>query len=302
MKKMLFIMNPYAGKRRANKYLADILEMFNRADYLVTVHMTAGPGDATGVVQALAPGMDIVVCCGGDGTFNETVAGLLKANVDIPVGYIPAGSTNDFAASLHLPTEPLEAAQEIVEGVPVSYDAGSFCGRFFSYVASFGAFTRTSYTTPQSIKNALGHTAYVLSGISELSQIRPEHIRMEINGEVVEDDFLFGAICNSTSVGGILTLDPKQVDMADGKLEVLLVRSPQSLLELTECIAAVQSQQYNNCEMITFRSGSKIEITADPEMPWTLDGEREDGHEHITVVNKHLAYRLVQKPRESTDA
>ena len=302
MKKMLFIMNPYAGKRRANKYLADILEMFNRADYLVTVHMTAGPGDATGVVQALAPGMDIVVCCGGDGTFNETVAGLLKANVDIPVGYIPAGSTNDFAASLHLPTEPLEAAQEIVEGVPVSYDAGSFCGRFFSYVASFGAFSRTSYTTPQSIKTALGHTAYVLSGISELSQIRPEHIRMEINGEVVEDDFLFGAICNSTSVGGILTLDPKQVDMADGKLEVLLVRSPQSLLELTECIAAVQSQQYNNCEMITFRSGSKIEITADPEMPWTLDGEREDGHEHITVVNKHLAYRLVQKPRESADA
>ena len=302
MKKMLFIMNPYAGKRRANKYLADILEMFNRADYLVTVHMTAGPGDATGVVQALAPGMDIVVCCGGDGTFNETVAGLLKANVDIPVGYIPAGSTNDFAASLHLPTEPLEAAQEIVEGVPVSYDAGSFCGRFFSYVASFGAFTRTSYTTLQSIKNALGHTAYVLSGISELSQIRPEHIRMEINGEVVEDDFLFGAICNSTSVGGILTLDPKQVDMADGKLEVLLVRSPQSLLELTECIVAVQSQQYNNCEMITFRSGSKIEITADPEMPWTLDGEREDGHEHITVVNKHLAYRLVQKPRESADA
>lgn len=302
MKKMLFIMNPYAGKRRANKYLSDIMEMFNRADYLVTVHMTAGPGDATGVVQELAPNMDIVVCCGGDGTFNETVAGLLKANVDIPVGYIPAGSTNDFAASLHLPTEPLEAAQEIVEGVPVSYDAGSFCGRFFSYVASFGAFTRTSYTTPQSIKNALGHTAYVLSGISELSQIRPEHIKMEINGEVVEDDFLFGAICNSTSVGGILTLDPKQVDMADGKLEVLLVRSPRSILELTECIAAVQSQQYNNCEMITFRSGSQLEITADPEMPWTLDGEREDGHEHITVVNKHLAYRLVQKPRELADA
>ena len=291
MKKMLFIMNPYAGKRRANKYLADILEMFNRADYLVTVHMTAGPGDATGVVQALAPGMDIVVCCGGDGTFNETVAGLLKANVDIPVGYIPAGSTNDFAASLHLPTEPLEAAQEIVEGVPVSYDAGSFCGRFFSYVASFGAFTRTSYATPQSIKNALGHTAYVLSGISELSQIRPEHIRMEINGEVVEDDFLFGAICNSTSVGGILTLDPKQVDMADGKLEVLLVRSPQSLLELTECIAAVQSQQYNNCEMITFRSGSKIEITADPEMPWTLDGEREDGkHYHVPITLSPYGY------------
>lgn len=298
MKKMLFIMNPYSGKRRANKYLVEILEVFNRANYQVTVHMTAGRGDATEVVKTLGTQMDIVVCCGGDGTFNETVAGLLKAGADVPVGYIPAGSTNDFAASLHLPTEPLEAAKEIVEGEPIAYDAGSFCGRFFSYVASFGAFTRTSYTTPQSIKNALGHTAYVLSGISELSQIRPEHIRLEINGETVEDDFLFGAICNSTSVGGILTLDPKQVDMADGKLEVLLVRSPKSLIELTECIAAVQSQQYNNCEMITFRSGSEIKITADPDMPWTLDGEREDGHAEISVVNNHLAYRLVQKRRD----
>lgn len=301
MKKMLFIMNPYSGKRRANKYLVEILELFNRADYLVTVHMTVGQGDATEAARQLGPGMDIVVCCGGDGTFNETVAGLMQAGADVCVGYIPAGSTNDFAASLKLPTEPLEAAREIVEGSPVYYDAGSFNGRFFSYVASFGAFTRTSYTTPQSIKNALGHTAYVLSGISELSQIHTEHVRLEINDEIVEDDFLFGAICNSTSVGGILTLDPKQVDMADGKLEVLLVRSPKSLLELTDCIAAVQSQQYNNCEMITFRSCSQIKITADPEMPWTLDGEREDGHRDITVTNNHLAYRLVQK-RSGEDA
>ena len=300
MKKMLFIMNPYSGKRRANRYLVEILEMFNRADYQVVTHMTGGQGDATEVARRLGPEMDIVVCCGGDGTFNETVAGLQMAGADVPVGYIPAGSTNDFAASLKLPTEPLEAAQEIVDGSPVYYDAGSFNGRFFSYVASFGAFTRTSYTTPQSIKNALGHTAYVLSGISELSQIRNEHVRFEIDGETIEDDFLFGAICNSTSVGGILTLDPKQVDMADGKLEVLLVRSPKSLLELTECISAVQSQQYNNCEMITFRSGREIKITADPEMPWTLDGEREDGHQEITVTNSHLAYRLVQnrKPEE----
>ena len=294
MKKMLFIMNPYSGKRKANRYLVEILELFNRAGYRVVAHMTAGQGDATEVARELGPRMDLVVCCGGDGTFNETVAGLQLAGADIPVGYIPAGSTNDFAASLKIPTEPLEAAQEIVDGSPVYYDAGSFNGRFFSYVASFGAFTRTSYTTPQSIKNALGHTAYVLSGISELSQIRKEHIRLEIDGEVIEDDFLFGAVCNSTSVGGILTLDPKQVDMADGKLEVLLVRSPKSLLELTDCIAAVQSQQYNNCEMITFRSGSEIRITADPEMPWTLDGEREDGHESILITNSHLAYRLVQ--------
>lgn len=295
MKKMLFVMNPYSGQRKANKVLAEILEMFNRAGYEVIVHMTAGPGDATKVVAERGKNMDLVVCCGGDGTFNETISGLMESNADVPVGYIPAGSTNDFANSLHLPTEPLEAAKDILWGQVQSYDAGKFGDRYFSYVASFGAFTKVSYATPQSIKNALGHTAYVLEGIQELSQIHKEHIRMDIDGEIVEDDFLFGAICNSTSVGGILTLDPEQVDMRDGKLEILLVRAPQSLMEIVECIQAVQSQDYNNCEMISFRSASHIEVDANPEMPWTLDGEREDGHAHITVVNKHLAYRLMQR-------
>ena len=161
-------------------------------------------------------------------------------------------------------------------------------------MASFGAFTRASYATPQNIKNALGHTAYVLEGIQELSQIRKEHLRLEIDGRIVEDDFLFGAICNSTSVGGILTLDPEVVDLRDGLLEILLVRAPENLMELRECILAVQSQKYN-CAMITFCSARHIRIFADPEMPWTLDGEREDGHSVVEVRPEHLAYRLMQR-------
>ena len=209
----------------------------------------------------------------------------------------PAGSTNDFAASLKLSTNIPRAAQEIVEGEPVSYDVGRFGSRYFSYVASFGAFTKSSYTTPQNIKNALGHTAYILSGITELSQIRNEHVRMEIDGQLVEGDFLFGAICNSTSVGGILTLDPKQVDMGDGLFEILLIRAPENLVEIHECIQALQSQKYN-CAMITFRSARKVRIFADPQMPWTLDGEKEDGHEVVEVENLHHAIRLVQKREE----
>ena len=294
MKKMLFIMNPYSGMRRAARYLTDIIAMFNRAGYEVITHMTGGQGDAIEVVRSTAPRMDLVVCCGGDGTFNETITGVLQSGVDVPIGYIPAGSTNDFASSLRLPTNILQAARDILEGEPVSYDVGKFGDRYFSYVASFGAFTKASYTTPQSIKNALGHTAYVLEGITELSQIRKEHVRMEIDGRVVEDDFLFGAISNSTSVGGILTLDPKQVDMADGKLEILLVRAPQDLLELSECIVAVQTQKYN-CAMITFRSAEKIKVYADPFMPWTLDGEREEGHSMVDVENVHHAIRLMQR-------
>lgn len=296
MKKMLFIMNPYSGMRRASRYLADIIALFNRNGYEVITHMTGAQGEAIDVVARTAEKVDLVVCCGGDGTFNETVTGLLRSGVDIPIGYIPAGSTNDFATSMKLSTNVMEAARDIVEGKPVAYDIGKFGDRYFSYVASFGAFTKASYATPQSIKNALGHTAYVLEGITELSQIRKEHVRMELDGEIVEDDFIFGAISNSTSVGGVLNLDPNLVDMADGKLEVLLVRVPRDLVELAECIKAVQSQQYN-CSVITFRSAEKIKVFSNPLMPWTLDGEREEGHIHVDVENVHLAIRLIQREK-----
>ena len=293
MKKMLFIMNPCSGQKRANRFLPEILSAFNEAGYDVLVHMTAGPGDGDRTVRRLGAGMDAVVCCGGDGTFNEVVSGLLHSGLEIPVGYIPAGTTNDFANSLKLPTDVMEATRAIINGTPVAYDAGKFGERYFSYVASFGAFTRASYATPQSIKNALGHTAYVLEGIQELSQLRKEHVRMDIGGRIVEDDFLFGAISNSTSVGGILTLDPNQVDMRDGLLEILLVRAPRNLGELTECIQALKSQKYN-CEMITFCSAPRVTVYSDPEMPWTLDGEREEGHSEVVVENQHLAVKLLQ--------
>ena len=294
MKKMLFVMNPFAGQRRANRFLPDIISLYNRAGYDVTTYMTGGPGEAVQVVERLAPQMDLIVACGGDGTMNETISGILRSGADVPIGYIPAGSTNDFASSLGLSANIMQAAQEVLEGSPQPYDVGDFGGRYFSYVASFGAFTRTSYATPQTIKNALGHTAYLLEGIQELSQIRKEHIRMEIDDMVVEDDFLFGAISNATSVGGILTLDPKQVDLSDGKFEILLVRAPRNLTEISECIQAVQSQKYN-CAMITFRSASQVRVYASEDMPWTLDGEKEMGRSCIDVRNLHHAVRLMKK-------
>ena len=297
MKKMLFIMNPFAGQRKANKVLPEILMTFTQAGYDVTAVMTTGPGSASATAQRLGGEVDLVVCCGGDGTLNETITGLNQAEIQVPVGYIPAGTTNDFASSLKLSHNPVQAAKDIMEGEVKSYDLGQFEDRYFTYVASFGAFTRSSYVVPQNIKNALGHTAYVLGGISELSQIRPEHIRMEIDGEIVEDDFLFGAICNSTSIGGILTLPPDRVDMGDGLFEVMLVRAARNLNELTECIQAVQSQQYN-CSMITFRPARHIQIWTDPYMAWSLDGEKADGYKEITITNHHQALHLIQRKEE----
>ncbi len=293
MKSMLFIVNPNAGQKRVKRYLSEIISIFNRGGYRVEVFITSGSGDAIAAVRERAADHDLVVCAGGDGTFNETVNGMLQSGCRIPIGYIPCGSTNDFAASLNLPTNVLTAARRILEGQAVRFDAGLFAERYFSYVASFGAFTRTSYATPQSIKNALGHTAYLLSGISELSQIRPEHIRLEVEGQIIEDDFIFGAISNSTSVGGVLTLDPNQVDLGDGLFEIMLIRAPRSLMELSECIKAIQSQKYS-CAMITFFSARAVRIQASPQMVWTLDGEREDGHADVTVINCHHAITIVK--------
>ena len=293
MKKLLFVMNPYAGQRKANRYLAEVFEIFNRAEYEIQVYMTAGPGDGQRKVCRSAPEVDLVVCCGGDGTFNETVSGVLQSGVDLPIGYIPAGSTNDFASSLKLSGDIVTAARDIVTGKPVRYDVGHFGNRFFSYVASFGAFTKASYSTPQNVKNALGHLAYVFGSLPELSQLKSQWVRLELpNGRVVEDSFLFGAISNSTSVGGILKLASDKVDMRDGKFEILLVRAPKEAFELTECLLALQKQTYN-CAMITFLSTPSVTVTADESMDWTLDGEFEPGASRIEIANLKHAVQII---------
>ena len=292
MKRLFFVMNPYAGMKKANKVLPQILSVFNRAGFEVVVHITAQQGDAHKVVAQRAKEMDLVVCCGGDGTFNETVAGLQESGVKLPMGYIPAGSTNDFATSLSLPSDPVAAAKAIVEGSPKAYDLGVINGRYFSYVASFGAFTRASYATPQNIKNALGHTAYLLGGIQELSQLRPIPVKLALDGETIEGEYLFGAISNTTSMGGVLTLDPKQVDLSDGLFEVILVRMPKDLTEITDCIQAVQKGFYD-CEMIRFRKAKEITVHAPADMDWTVDGEKEPGKAVMEIKNLQKAYELI---------
>ena len=297
MKKLLLLMNPNAGQRKVNKHLPQIISLFNGCGWEVTVFMTTGPGSGREIVARRAADYDLVVCAGGDGTLNETISGVLDSGADCPVGYIPCGSTNDFAATLKLSTDVMTAAAEIMEGEPVSYDVGRWNDRYFSYIASFGAFTRVSYATPQNLKNALGHLAYVLSGITELPQIRNIPMRLELDGELLEGEYLFGAVSNATSVGGLLTINPKLVDLRDGKFEVMLVRMVRDTAELAECIAALQNQTYD-CAAITFRSVSRLTVHQNPELAWTLDGERAEGSRTITIENLHQAIRLVQKREE----
>ena len=296
-KKNLIIMNPFSGKREANKYLTDIIDILTKGGYMTTILTTTERGDGTVYASRYAGEFDLITCIGGDGTFNEVVAGLLDGGERVPVGYIPAGSTNDFANSLKLSTNILKATEDIVKGRLKTLDIGSFNGRKFSYVASFGAFTQTSYSTPQSVKNMLGHLAYILEGATSLTSIKPQHLKIEANGMPYEDDYIFGAISNSTSLAGILTLDPQYVDMNDGLFELLLVRSPKNPIELAEIVYMLTTQNYES-NKITFVNADSFTIYADENMDWSLDGEYQEGCERIEIENLHNAIDIVVNDKE----
>ena len=293
MKRLLLIMNPAAGTKKANPHLPEILSVFGRAGYACLSFMTQKRGDGTELTARYGAEAELIVCIGGDGTFNEVITGAVRAGIKTPIGYIPAGSTNDFAASLGLSKNVIQAAQDIVAGSPRPYDVGAFRARCFTYVASFGAFTRTSYATSQSVKNSLGHLAYLLGGIKELSSLRRYHVAMTLDDGLREEgDYIFGAVSNSTSVGGILTLDPEIVDMNDGKFELLLVKYPKNPAELAEIILSLRSQKYNSPALV-FRPARRLLAEADPGMDWTLDGEYAAGSARIEIENLHSAVNIM---------
>lgn len=285
-------MNPCAGTKNANKFLTDILVLFGKHGYNNTVYMTEAAGDAKKYTKKNAPNFDLIVAIGGDGTFNEVVAGVLKSGADVEVGYIPAGSTNDFANSLKLSKNILKAASDIMEGSAKEIDIGSFNGRNFSYVASFGAFTEVSYKTPQSVKNTLGPLAYAFESIKDIANLKSKHLRITADDVVIEDDFVFGAICNSTSVGGVINLDPQIVDFSDGIFEILLIKLPKDILELNEIVIALSSKKYKT-KLITFLSAKNITIETSEDINWTLDGEYAYGEEIIKVENINRAIKII---------
>ncbi len=291
MKKTLIILNPMSGQKKGKKHLADILELFCNADFECTVKYTLKKFDARDIAAENCNKYELIVVVGGDGTLNEVIEGILSQSSKTPIGYIPAGSTNDFANSLKLPKNLLRATQRIIDGEELELDVGCFNGRYFSYVASFGAFTKASYSTPQDFKNTLGHLAYILEGIKELANIRKEHLQFRIGEEIFEDDYIFGAISNSTSIAGVLKLDEKVVDMNDGLFEIMLIKAPRNLIELNDCIAALTTKKYN-CKMITFKSASKLSVFSSPSMDWTLDGEHQSGNKEINIENIHSAIKL----------
>ena len=292
------VFNPFSGKALIRNCLLDIVDTMVKADYEVTIYPTQRAGDAKEKVQEYAPGYDLIVCSGGDGTLDETVSGIMNCGKRVPLGYIPAGSTNDFATSIGIPKDMEAAAFDAVNGEPFPCDIGRFNDKNFVYVAAFGLFTEVSYKTSQEWKNALGHAAYILEGIKSLHEIPAFLMQVEFNNCCIQDEFIYGMITNSTSVGGFTGMTGTNVQLDDGVFEVTLIKKPRNPIELNEIIASLVNLVDDTNMIYSFKT-ERVKFTAKQEIPWTLDGEYGGNHVEVEIENLKQAVDIqVRKERK----
>lgn len=294
-KKTLFIVNPHAGKGYIKNHLLEITDILVKAGHEVTVYTTQSQGDAIRVTRERDKSYDLVICSGGDGTLDEVVTGMIQSGFRTDIGYIPAGSTNDFANSLKIPSIMKRAAEIVAAGHTFPCDVGMFNQDVFIYVAAFGLFTEVSYGTPQEMKNMLGHMAYILEGMKHLQNIKSYHMKVTYGEQVIEDDFIYGMITNSFSVGGFKNITRRnEVALNDGLFEVTLIKHPNNPIELNSILAALISEKIDTEYMYSFKA-DKLLIESDEEIAWTLDGEFGGNHTKITMENLKEAIDIIVK-------
>lgn len=300
-KKILFVFNPVAGRSQIRNHLLDILEILSDAEYKVVCYPTRKQGDARRVVRERRDDYLYVVCAGGDGTLDEVVSGMMEnpEKPFVPIGYIPAGTTNDFASSLHIPSDMKKAAEVVIHGRMFRCDLGLFNEKdYFTYVAAFGIFTGTSYQTPQELKNQIGHLAYILQGVTELGNMRAYHMHVESKEQVIDGEFAYGMITNSRSIGGFSNITGSDVDLQDGYFEVTLIRMPKNPLQLSEILMAIGSPDMQSDMVYTFKT-SNITLTCDEQISWTRDGEYAGAYKTVMLRNVPGQLRILV-PEEYT--
>lgn len=300
MKKMLFIVNPKAGRTTLKNCLIDVIDIFCKKDYEVRIYLTQGVGDAARVVKEEGENYDVIVCAGGDGTLGNTVTGFMECGLNRPLGYIPCGSTNDYARSLEIPKEAIEAAEQLVAAAPFSVDVGEQNKNYFVYVAAFGIFSDTSYATPQNMKNILGHAAYVLQGMKSLVNVPTYNLKIEFNNQTYTGEFMFGMISNSVSVGGYKSLTSHGVEFDDGLFEGVLIRKIQNFADLQRIINSLLLGNTNETNMVAFRT-NRVVIESEEPIAWTLDGEYGGEYTRSEISVHRRAIALLVSPEEEKE-
>lgn len=295
--KLMMIINPHSGRKRLNFSTGRIADMFAKNNMEVAAYFTSPGYKADYLVHEHGTECDVIGCAGGDGTISDCIRGIMQTGIKKPLGCIPMGTTNDLARSLGLATNVEKAAKNIAEGQPQPFDIGSFNNDFFVYIASFGAFTEVSYSTPQKAKNIFGRLAYMYSAAKCMHELRSYHVKVVTDNKSCEGDYIFGAVSNSTSVAGIFKFDHNYVDFADGKFEVLLVKKSKNMFTGMATVWSMLNQSYSHDNVVLFQA-SEITITSDEPLDWSIDGEhRKDGAE-ITIRNNHKAIEMIMKKRK----
>ena len=293
-KKLLLMFNPSSGKSMIRQTLWQIVDILVKGGYDVTVYPTQKRYDAHDVIKARSKEFDRVVVCGGDGTLSETIQGLveLPPKDRVTLGYIPCGSTNDFAASLGLPVDIPEAAKLITTGQARSCDCGSFNGKPYLYIAAFGTFTDVSYETPQKLKNQLGHAAYLMEAVRRLKSYSYYHIKVESRELTIEDDFILGFFSNTTSIGGMKSRFEYVPLLNDGLFECVLIRRPSSPSELQSILNAIATADLD-CPYIIKFTTDRVKFSSTEKIKWTRDGEDGGSHNIADMSVLHGAYNIV---------
>lgn len=295
MKEALFIYNPVAGRKQLKLDIWDILDVLGK-EYQLVVRETTKEDKARKIIEENKDKkFDVIICCGGDGTLNDVIESLIANNINAPIGYIPCGTTNDFARSRNIPLKPVKAAKEIIKENIKEMDVGVFESEdekhTFSYIASFGVFTDISYSTPQKIKNALGHSAYILNGVQPFLTIlnAPTYkVKIKTKEKEIENEYIFGAVSNSKSVAGIVKLKGEDIELDDGKFEGIFIKRPKNAIQFNELLATIASGKLDGSPLIDFIRSNKFELET-KNMPWSLDGEKVNGKKQVTIENKHKA-------------
>ncbi|MBR0419963.1 MAG: YegS/Rv2252/BmrU family lipid kinase [Erysipelotrichaceae bacterium] len=284
--KLLLLINPHSGLRNSKAKLIDVMDIFCAHGYNISVYVTQKKNDAYEYLMKSRTNYDLICVFGGDGTMNEVTNALMKKENKPLLGYFPSGTMNDFGSNFDLGTDFVDIAKRICEGKEYGFDVGSFNGRYFNYVAAFGAMCDVPFTTKRDAKEALGNIAYILEGIGKLAEIKKHSIRYWVNDKEYKKDILFGLVYSGNRVAGMELTSKKKSRIDNGLFNVMIVDYVPTIFDAPDIFSTLlQGNRF-----IHNYHTDHIVIECDKDLVWTLDGEEAKVKDKvdITIYNKAL--------------